>query len=478
MSEKSNKKTVTIVVESVNRELDNALLLKCEMERRGWDIRVMNKYEELRDTPTDVLVVPNCYNRADYEFYRYRFNCPSGRLVNLQYEQVLSPIEEDNELYSLDPVSKTITHTCWGRHTVERLTGKGVAAENLPVTGAIQLDTTRPMFGPRWKTREEIAAEFGLEPEKKWILYISTFATMADGLINEAQKKGHTEENVDAFAAATELSQAETLDWFDRFIEEQENAYTIIYRPHPVELESPRVQAMRAKHPEAFRVIQDYEVKQWLRVADIPCTWISTAIAESYFTGVNCLILRPVPVPESIDCVIYKNCRAARTFDEFKGQIGGFERSFSRNREAEDGAFAEKQIAVNASFPIDSRLIEYYYDFSPEPAFRKIADVIEDEKTRVPENDIRLADGAIIVGTSNFKAARKAYLKKSGIRAKLAVKKIYRTWYGATGIKLKNEKLRSKLFVEEWEKTVDNRINSKALIAAKEAEFRRILENG
>ena len=127
--------------------------------------------------------------------------------MNLQYEQVLSPIEEDNELYSLDETTKRITHLCWGRHTVDRLRGKGVDPSLLPVTGAIQLDTTRPQFDEYWKSREALAEEFALPTDKKWILYISSFACFIGSKINEVQKETHTEDNVERFAIVTDRSQ-------------------------------------------------------------------------------------------------------------------------------------------------------------------------------------------------------------------------------------------------------------------------------
>ena len=444
-TDKTKKRTVTIVIEVANRELDNALLLKEELLRRGYAVSVMSKTEELRDTVTDILVTPNCYIKPDYEYYRYRFNCPSGMLVNLQYEQVISPIEEDNALYSLDPTTKRITHICWGRHTVDRLTGKGVPAGNLPVTGAIQLDTTRTQFNSCWKSREEIAGEFGLDPEKKWILYISSFATSSGGLINMVQKYTHTEDNVERFSRITDQAQKETLDWFDRFLSAPENrTYTVIYRPHPVELSSPLVQAMKEKYPESFRVIQDYEIKQWLRVADLPCTWMSTAIAESYFSGKNCLVLRPCEIPQDVDCVLYRNVRAAETYEEFRKAV-------------------EQYRPETAYFPIDRDLIEYYYDFAPEPAYGKIADVIDRQQPRITD-------------TENFAKERSAYIRENRLRSKLLIKKLYRAWYRATGKKLRNKKLRSRFFIEEWEKTVDNRINLAETIERKERLFRGIVE--
>ena len=436
------RKNVVIVVEVANRELDNALLLKAELENRGYYVRILSKTEQFCLKETDILITPNCYIRSNYEFYRYRFNCKSGNIVNLQYEQVLSPIEEDNELYSLDETTRKITHICWGKHTFDRLQRKNVPEELLPVTGAIQLDTTRSLFDSYWKSKEQIAAEFNLPTDKKWILYISSFACFIGSKINEVQKETHTEDNVERFAVVTDNSQRATLAWFDRFLEENDG-YVVIYRPHPVELSSPQVRNIAEKHPETFRCIQDYEVKQWLKVADIPCTWLSTAIAESYFAGKNCLVLRPVEIPADVDCVLYEGAKAAGSYEEFFSQIREYQPS-------------------TAFFPINRERIEYYYAFHEEYAFMKIADVIDSRNGKTDYQKL-------------YERERWNYLFKSHVIAKLAVKKLYRTWYKATGVKIRNEKIRSMFFIEEWEKTVDNRINSKSSIEAKERVFREII---
>ncbi len=441
---KGNSINVVIVIEVANRELDNALLLKAELEKRGFHVSIMNKTEQLSLKETDILITPNCYNKEDYDFYRYRFNCRSGRIVNLQYEQVLSPIEEDNELYSLDDTAKGITNICWGKHTFDRLSRKNVKAENLPITGAIQLDTTRPFFDSYWKDRETIAGEFHLPTDKKWILYISSFACFIGSKINEVQKETHTDDNVERFAVVTDNSQKATLAWFDEFLQ-NERDYVVIYRPHPVELSSPQVQAMREKFPETFRCIQDYEIKQWLKVSDIPCTWISTAIAESYFTGKNCLVFRPEEIPEDIDCVLYQGVHAARTYDEFRNQILQYSSSVEY-------------------FPVRRDLIEYYYDFSSEPAFDKIADIIEKQEPRAKD-------------LQTYEKDRWRYLLSEHVPLKLAVKKTYRGWYALTGKKIKNKKFREKFFVEEWEKTVDNRINNTSGIQIKERKLKKIIES-
>ena len=436
------KKSIVIVIEVANRELDNALLLKTELERRGYEVSILNRWEQVRFRKTDILVTPNCYIKPNYDFYRYRYNCRSGAMVNLQYEQVLSPIEENNELYSLDDTARNITHLCWGRHTRERLLGKGVKKEDLPITGAIQLDTTRPMFDSYWKSRKEIAKEFQLPTDTKWILYISSFACFIGSKINEVQLETHTADNVERFAIVTDQSQKETLAWFDRFLQENKG-YTVIYRPHPVELSCPQVREMIRKYPETFRCIQDYEIKQWIKVADIPCTWLSTAISESYFSGKNCLVFRPCPIPEDVDCVLYQNVEAAEDYESFSGQIHGYDPSLD-------------------AFPISRDRIEYYYEFSREPAYEKIADVIDAAEPRA--KDLR-----------TYEADRWKYLLRNHILLKIAIKKLYRGWYAATGIKIRNRAFREKFFVEEWEKTVENRINNEQNIQIRQNRFKELL---
>ena len=439
-----SRKTVVIVVEVVNRELDNAILLKTELERRGYRVVIRNKWEQLRFGRTDILITPNCYNRDNYEYYRYRFNAKSGLLIDLQYEQVLSLAEEDNELYSLDETAKQVMHLCWGRHTFDRLRRKNVAPEKLPITGAIQLDSARPMFTACLKTRREIAGEYGLPSGKKWLLYISSFACAEDSLISDVQKNCHELDNVDVFAAITSRSQRETLQWFERFLEENGEEYVIIYRPHPVELSSAPVRELMGKYPESFRCISDYEIKQWIRVADVPCTWLSTSIAESYFMKKNCLVLRPARIPPEVDCVIYEGVRAAESYEEFLSQV----KEYRSNVE---------------NFPIRRERIEYYYEPEEEPAYRKIADVID---ACVPNPD----------AGKRFGKKRREYLLRNHVLSKLAVKAVYRFLYRTTGWKLKSEALRSRFFVEEWEKTVDNRTNHKKHIQEKETALRQLLK--
>ena len=76
-----------------------------------------------------------------------------------------------------------------------------------------------------------------------------------------------------------------------------------MYRRHPSEWNSPALDALQKKHAN-FHVIFADSVKQWIVAADQIFIWMSTAIAEVYFAGKSCHILRPQPIEHEYDrCV-------------------------------------------------------------------------------------------------------------------------------------------------------------------------------
>ena len=143
--------------------------------------------------------------------------------------------------------------------------------------------------------------------------------------------------------------------------------------------------------------------------------------------------------------MLYKGVHAAEDYDAFKAQIIGYQ-------------------PATEYFPIDRELIEYYYDFSKEPAYRKIADVVDGPLPTAQDLD-------------TYEKDRIKYLLENHLPLKLSIKKAYRGWYRLTGKKIRSRKFREKFFVEEWEKTVDNRINNSSSIQKKEQLFQEIIRN-
>ena len=95
-------------------------------------------------------------------------------------------------------------------------------------------------------------------------------------------------------------------------------------------------------------------VKQWITAADNIFIWMSTAIAEVYFAGKSCHILRPVPVEHEYDPVIYKGAEYCTTYEAF---------------------------AAAADSP------QGYFDKSETPSYIRMADLLEDVYKNPPRQD-------------------------------------------------------------------------------------------
>src|SRR5699024_7901821 len=203
----------------------------------------------------------------------------------------------------------------------------------------------------------------GLDPAKRLHLYISSFgyASMSDAEVSELSKMAGTD--FSGFAATNRSSMTQTLLWFDMYLGDHPEV-ELVYRRHPSEWNSPALDALQKKRPN-FHVIFADSVKQWIVAADQIFIWMSTAIAEVYFAGKSCHILRPQPIEHEYDPVIYKGGRYVESYDEFC-QAAGQE---------------------NAPFPIDKAMIEGYFDKSEIPSYIRMADLLEDVYKNEPRDD-------------------------------------------------------------------------------------------
>ena len=256
-----------------------------------------------------------------------------------------------------------------GEAARQRIIGNGVPENNAVVTGAVQLDFLLPQFNDFYKKREELAAEFGLDNSKRWLCYVSSFscANMDDKEVQELNEM--TSLDFDGFRAVGKRSMDVTLSWFDRYLSSHPDDL-LIYRPHPSEWHSPPLEEMSAKHPN-FKVISSYSVKQWVKVCDLMVTWMSTSIAEIYYAGSPCVVIRPEPLHDDYDPVVYEGVRACDSYEVME-------------RELE---------SPPKEFPVNEDLIRLHYDFiEGKPSYVRIADLLE-WTLKNPPRDVPFSEG-------------------------------------------------------------------------------------
>ena len=347
-----------ILYEHIVREYESILLLKSELEKRGYsvDIRQLLDRKKLKYftyKKPKVLVASCLYDNEGLNSHVYNNIGKCDKVVNLHWEQMLSDTQEQGEWFNFKGNAKKCIQTCWGEKTRQRLIDHGVPEQNCPVTGAIMMDFLNPEFDGYYKNKDDVFTEFLLDKTKKTFLYISSFgyASMTEKEVDELSLMAG--EDFTGFAHTNRISMDATLEWFDRYLTENPDVQ-IIYRRHPSEWNCAQLENLAKKHKD-FHIIFEYSVKQWILVADTIGVWMSTAIAEVYFAGRNCCILRPHPIEHEFDPTIYDGAQYAQTYGEFSDCI-----------------------TQNTSvFPIKSEVIEGYFSKTDTPAYKRMADLLE-----------------------------------------------------------------------------------------------------
>ena len=362
-----------ILYEHTVREYESDLLLKLELERRGYQVEIRQlldpKYRRLfgQDKP-EVLVASCMYDNEAINSHVYNNIGRCDKIVNLHWEQMLSDTQEEGDWFNMNGNAKRCIQTCWGKRTAARLQAHGMDPKNTPVTGAVMMDFLRPEFKGYFKDKAALCREFGLDPDKKLHLYISSFgyASMSAEEVAELSRMAGTD--FTGFAATNRISMDQTLRWFDAYLGDHPEV-ELVYRRHPSEWNSPALADLAKKRPN-FHVIFSDSVKQWIVAADSISIWMSTAIAEVYMAGKSCHILRPVPIEHEYDPVIYKGARYVTSYEEF----------------------CTAMAQSDPPFPIRREVIEGYFDPSPRPAYLRMADLLE-QVYREPPRDHPMGEG-------------------------------------------------------------------------------------
>lgn len=353
---------VLIFYEGIQREYENDTLLRLELERRGYSVKILNTiyadYYKSFFIKSRVNVIHTIRNNRNIHFYtRSIFGKPHA-LVDMQYEQVFaqSVVDSGTEL----PIERArdTYHVCWGEESAERLRKLGIEDKYIWNIGPIQFDLLRPELRKYYKTKEELANEFRFDANKRLVLFNANFpyVTYSEETINDLiENKGlvyltkKRQNQIDA--------QAELIKWIDVLLLNH-SEIEFIYRPHPTEKISDGVSELDKKYSN-FHVIGEYSVKQWTVVADVVNVWDSTSIMEGYYAGKQCNVCWPYPLEEDEIIYLFKGCTPISNAQDF------VKANTSLNNDV-----------TNCS--LDLNMIKRLYgDIPSEPVYMRLADRVE-----------------------------------------------------------------------------------------------------
>lgn len=340
-----------IVYDIPQRELQNAYLLKAELERRGHDVYICRLGKIMKSTldfNPDVVLFPYLYGTYIVNTFLSKFKNKIPRVVNMQYEQVLNKKRE--ELGTHDPTGTAVDaiHLCWGIDTKERLISHNVLPENAPVVGCLNVDMDLERFDSIYRSKEEMGKTFDIDSNKKWVLFMSSFTKNTDEIF-------FGKENTKIFQSIIQESRKEILGWIENYIKNDDCEF--IYRPHPGEPIDDILLQLTNKYKN-FHVEKNDSVRSWIKVCDKINTWFSTSIIDAYFMKKDCSILRPVYIPKDFDNVIMKDADYITTYEDF----------YKYNKDTN----------LEYKFPIDKEVMSRYYDVDENKySYERICDFLE-----------------------------------------------------------------------------------------------------
>ena len=354
---------IVIFYELPERELNNANLLKSEFERRGYSVDIKDywNYREIlfpiKEKPK-LVIAQSGYDNSDLERFTLRFKPKIDKMLNMRYEQVIAKRILNSSLHYPRENMKNMCHICWSHHIKEEMIQQGIPEKNLPVTGDIKTDFSNKLFDSFYKTKEELGEEFGLDINKEWILFISSF-TFNENDSNQRLKRMNNNLEDGKYMQKWDIESKKILmTWIKEFLENHPEK-EFIYRPHPVEYnvmdEDISMYTLEKEYPN-FHYISKYAIQEWIRPCDYLNTILSTSIIDVYLLEKQCNILRPVPLDPEFDNPLLLHADSIDSYDEF-------ERANSTKSDN--------------PFPISDEDVNKYYYFGDKLAFESICDFVE-----------------------------------------------------------------------------------------------------
>lgn len=362
-----------ILVENVKRgELENACLLACELEKRGYTTKIryyrnINRYF----LKPKVVITPNCYSTNEIINYGCFFRCKSIKIVNLQYEQVLSERGENTKLYTITGLAKNAIHITWGNATRKRLEKKGISNENIAVTGHISMDLYDSKFNKLFLSKRELEQRYHIPTNKRWNLLASNFSYINDSVFR-AVKDNLPDVDLSEQRKKMIESQKIILNWLEKAMDIYPDQI-FIYRPHPSEEKTEKINRIQEKYSN-FYYISEFSIKQWIRYSDEIMVYYSTSIVDAYFSKVCSHILRPLKISPNEDSRLMVNADKVETEEAFLK------------------IFVEPSSYYS---PIDKKLInDYYGENNYYDSYKKIADIcillLTNSKNEIFYSDINM----------------------------------------------------------------------------------------
>lgn len=291
-------KTIVIMYEHIAREYETCLRLKERLTAAG-DVQayllsihfqVKDLYRIAARGIIDVLAMPYVYKEKSLVDILPLLERGRIRIVlNLRHEQI-GALYNEHRLYPRDDFSKSrIYHAAWSETYKAIMIEKGIDPHHIPVTQNPRSDLLyAAMHGDCCRDRNEVAAAYGLNPAKKWILFCESGAHRSEERIRKLLSQGYNEADLRAYNDVNDRDMQATEAQLNTLSATFLARYEIIYRPHPgTEVNVPL--------PPTVKAIGAESIYFWLQYVDTVISRFSTVLFEAEATGLRVFRFAPYP---------------------------------------------------------------------------------------------------------------------------------------------------------------------------------------
>lgn len=321
---------IVYLYEHAARELDVACAVAAILEKDfglsveivQWPVGFARVVHLLR--PTKMVIFPYCYSDADYlpllAYWR------DVHYVNLTWEQLLYPGNETAKTPRTDFVIYDVVHHVWSKQYAEILRENDVPEQNIFINGQPAYKLYDSPYNQYFKSREELASIFSLDPSKKWLFFPENYnwAFYLNNKLDMFVRDGQTRDQVVAMKEFCDTSLNQVIYWFAELIKSIQDVEVII-RPRPSTTSadfSAAILKMLGVFPLELNVIQDGSVREWIIASDIVFSSHSTSLIEASIAGKRAFMLEPIPIPAELKMPWHNFLPHIKSYAEFSRICG------------------------------------------------------------------------------------------------------------------------------------------------------------
>ncbi|SNR66702.1 surface carbohydrate biosynthesis protein [Humidesulfovibrio mexicanus] len=307
------KVDVLYLVEHTAREMDVACAVKVLAEdRHGLSVEIRNIYlhahQSLREFDPLVVAHPFFYFAAGalaVEDYVARW--PDALHFNLAWEQLHYKAHWQIKRPSDEFARTKVVHHAWGRFYEDYLTGFGVPSENIRVNGQPAYQLYRDPYRRHYRTRESLAALYGLDPAKRWVFVPENYRwAFIGGKVKLFSRLGGDADEIAQLRDFSRHSLKLLLECCNELARRPD--VEVVFRTRPAvnsEVMFDFFSEQVGTAAPRLHFIKEGSVREWVLAADTVVSSYSTSLIEAAVAGKDLFMFEPVAFPCGLHCAWY-----------------------------------------------------------------------------------------------------------------------------------------------------------------------------